>query len=77
MAFAHAAPVGAADLAAVTSQGAGALSLLDPGAGTVLATVPLPGKPAPHQRRPGATYTDGTREEPAGVDVSVRQQAAE
>lgn len=44
-----AAPPGAlaaADLAAVTSQGAGALSLLDPAAGTVLATVPLPGKPA-------------------------------
>lgn len=39
-------PLGAADLAVVTSQGAGALSLLDPGAGTVLATVPLPGKPA-------------------------------
>lgn len=36
----------AADLAAVTSQGAGVLSLLDPEAGTVLATVPVPGKPA-------------------------------
>jgi YVTN family beta-propeller protein len=37
---------GAADLAAVTSQGAGALTLLDPASGEIRATVPLPGKPA-------------------------------
>ena len=53
-------PLGAADLAVVTSQGAGALSLLDPGAGTVLATVPLPARPAMRRRseRAGALLID-------------------
>lgn len=37
---------GAADLAAITSQGAGKLTLLDPATGVVSATVDLPGKPA-------------------------------
>lgn len=37
---------GAADLAAITSQGGGALTLLDPATGVISATVPLPGKPA-------------------------------
>ena len=29
---------------------------------------PLPGKPAPHENRQGATYTDGKSEEPATSD---------
>jgi catalase len=35
-----------------------------------LALPPLDGKPAPHQNRPGPTYTSGQREEPAGVETA-------
>lgn len=44
--LAGAGTAGAADLAAVTSQGAGKLTLLDPATGVIAATVDLPGKPA-------------------------------
>lgn len=40
-------PASAADLAFVTSQNADAISVIDLGSGTVLATTPLPGAPAP------------------------------
>ncbi len=36
---------------------------------------PMPGKPAPHQKRSGPTYTSGKKEEPAGVSISAAETA--
>lgn len=46
-------PAGAADLGFVTSQNAGAVSVIDLGSGAVLAEVALPGAPAPVAYDPG------------------------
>ncbi|CAM3052369.1 40-residue YVTN family beta-propeller repeat-containing protein [Paracoccus aminovorans] len=46
-------PAGAADLAFITSQNAGAVSVIDLGSGVVRAKVALPGAPAPVAYDPG------------------------
>lgn len=54
-----------ADIAAITSQNAGALTLFDTGRGAVIATVPLPGKPA-------AVAVDPSRRRALAVAVESR-----
>lgn len=44
--FCAALPLSARDIAVITSQNAGAVTLVDPADGSVLVTVPMPGKPA-------------------------------
>ena len=55
-----------ADIAAITSQNAGALTLLETGDWTVVATVPLPGKPA-------AVAVDAARDRVLAVAVETKR----
>lgn len=59
-------PAAPGDTAAITSQNAGALTLLDTGSWTVTATVPLPGKPA-------AVAVDAARDRVLAVAVETKR----
>ena len=66
LAAALAGPAGAAEIAAVTSQNAGVLTLVDAATLAVVSETPLPGKPA-------AAAVDGPRGRALAVAVETRR----